>query len=105
MGPIRIRGVAAELQMRRRRLNVYQSSQRWPGKDTAWRFELVGYDRYLVVAAEMRGVPAPELPARSTLTPEQRAALEDRLAIAGLDVFAPRSGVTGDIIQDGDLYI
>jgi hypothetical protein len=105
MTPVRIRRLAAELQMRRRRLDFYQRSQPWRGKDVAWRFELVRYDQHLLVAAEMLEVSAPKLAARSTLAPEQRAALEDRLAVAGLDVFAPRSGVTGDVLEDGDLNI
>lgn len=39
------------------------------------------------------------------LLPEGRAVLEDRLAHAGLDVFAPRAGVTGDVVADGDLIV
>jgi hypothetical protein len=35
MSPIRITRLAAELQMRRRRLNGYQRSGPWPGKDMA----------------------------------------------------------------------
>src|SRR5687767_2717991 len=103
MSPIRIKRLAAELQMRRRRLNVYQSSQPWPGKDKALRSELIRYDRYLLLAAEMLEVASPELADGSTLAPELRAVLEDRLALAGLDVFAPRGGVTGDVLEDGDL--
>ena len=36
--------MAAELQMRRRRLGGYQNGQDWPGKEAALRFELVQYD-------------------------------------------------------------
>ena len=31
--------------------------------------------------------------------------LEDRLAQSGLDVFAPRKSVTGDVLTDGDLSL
>ena len=67
MIPFRIKRLAGELQMRRRRLTVYHGSQTWPGKDAAWRSELMRYDRLLVVAAEMLALTAPELPARRPL--------------------------------------
>ena len=63
MTPIRIRRLASELRMRRR-LDVYGHSARWPGKKPAWRFELVRYDRLLVLAAQMLQVAAPEPPSR-----------------------------------------
>lgn len=90
--------------MRRRRLNAYQRSGPWPGKDIALRSELARYDRFLVMAAEMLQVTAPALLDGDPFPPEARAALEDRLAVAGLDVFAPRNG-TGDVVADGDLWI
>jgi hypothetical protein len=102
---IRFKRLAADLHFRRRRLNAYQRPNTWPGKERAWRSELIFYDRYLVIAAEMLEVPAPELPAHAPLSPELRAALEDRLAMAGLDVYAPKDGVTGDIVDDGDLCL
>ncbi len=71
--------------MRRRRLDVYGHSARRLGKNPAWRFELVRYDRLLVPAAQMLEVPAPEPPSRWPLGAEVRAVLEDRLAVAGLD--------------------
>ncbi|HSH58931.1 MAG TPA: PAS domain-containing protein [Acidimicrobiales bacterium] len=85
MHPIRIRRLAMELRMRRRRLDFYRRSQPWPGKEPAWRSELVRYDRYLVTAAMMLEVPVPELESAQHLTPAARAVLEDRLALAGLD--------------------
>jgi hypothetical protein len=48
MSPLRIRRLSAELRMRRRRLDVYRKAPPWPGKEPAWRFELVRYDRYLI---------------------------------------------------------
>lgn len=41
---IRIGRVAAELKMRRRRLDPYQRSPDWPGKKPAWRWGLSQYD-------------------------------------------------------------
>ncbi len=41
---MRIGRVAAELKVRRRRLDVYQQSSDWPGKEPAWRWELSRYD-------------------------------------------------------------
>jgi hypothetical protein len=46
-------------------------------------------------------VPAPE---ECPLPPAARAVIEDRLAIAGLDVFA-RNGDTGDPFEDDDLVL
>lgn len=103
MSPIRIRRLAAELQVRRRRLDVYQRSDGWPGKDVAWRSELVRYDRFLLIAAEMLEVDAPEAVDGSPLAPEARATLEDRLGAAGLDVFAPPDDSPGEIYVDGGL--
>ncbi len=100
MSPIRIRRLVAELRMRRRRLDVYRPSPPWPGKEPARRFQLIRYDRALVAAAEMVDVPAPEL-TNGPLEPEVRAALEDRLAVAGVDVFGPIEG-TGGLPYDED---
>ena len=80
--------------MRRRRLDVYRKAPPWPGKEPAWRFELARYDRYLIAAAEMLEVPAPS-PPEVPLEPEVRALLEDRLAVAGVDVFGPIEGTNG----------
>jgi hypothetical protein len=103
VGAVRFKRLAEELQMRRRRLTVYQASQPWPGKGTAWRFELAGYDGLLLMAAEMLEVAAPALERGDVLAAEVRAALEDRLAVAGLDVYAVRPGPRGGIVEDGDL--
>ena len=87
--PLRIGRVADELKMRRRRLDAYQRGPDWPGKEPSWRSELSGYDLLLLLAAEMLDVDAPahdDVP----VAPEVRAILEDRLSLAGLDVWAPR---------------
>jgi hypothetical protein len=84
--------------MRRRRLDVYRDSPPWPGKDRTLAFERARYDQMLIAAAEMLDVPIPDEepgPAQP-LPPEVRAALEDRLGEAGLDVFAPRRTTPGD---------
>lgn len=94
---IRIGRVAAELRMRRRRLDAYQRSPEWPGKEPAWRWELSQYDQFLLQAASMLDVAVPEhedLP----LAPEGRAVVEDRLSLAGLDVWLPR------VIRAGGCY-
>jgi len=103
MSAIRIKRIAAELRMRRRRLATYRSSPPWPGKDHTQRFEQIRYDEYLVLAAEILEVPVPGGDAGRQLSPEGRAVLEDRLAHAGLDVMAPARESTGDVLRDGDL--
>ena len=87
--PIRIGRVADELRMRRRRLDAYQRAPDWPGKAPAWRWELSLYDQFLLQAASMLDVALPEHDALP-LAPEARAVPEDRLSVAGLDVWAPR---------------
>ena len=94
---IRIGRVAAELRMRRRRLDAYQRSPDWPGKEPARRWELSEYDHFLLEGASMLDVAVPDhddLP----LAAEVRAIVEDRLAQAGLDVWAPR------VIRAGGCY-
>jgi len=86
--------------MRRRRLDVYRSSPPWPGKDPAWTFELRRYDNQLLVAAEMLEVPGLDAPSGLPLTPEERAVLEDRLAVAGLDVFGDIPRPIGDVFEE-----
>lgn len=83
--------------MRRRRLDVYQGSPDWPGKEPAWRWELSRYDEFLMLAAEMLEITLPEHDG-DLLAPESRAILEDRLSQAGLDVWAPR------VIREGGCY-
>ncbi len=89
--------MAAELRMRRRRLDAYQRSPDWPGKGPAWRSELLQYDRFLLGAASMLDVAVPEHDALP-LVPELRAVVEDRLSQAGLDVWLPR------VIRAGGCY-
>jgi len=89
--------------MRRRRLDVYRNSPPWPGKDRTLGFERARYDQWLLVAAHMLEVPLPDEepgPAQP-LPPEVRAVLEDRLAQAGLDVFAPHSGMVASAPRPG----
>jgi hypothetical protein len=75
--------------MRRRRLDAYQRSPDWPGKAPAWRWERSQYDQFLLQAASMLDVAVPE-PDDLPLAPELRALVEDRLSLAGLDVWLPR---------------
>lgn len=85
--------------MRRRRLDVYRNSPAWPGKDAAWRSELTRYDHCLVAAAlmlEVAGVDPDSVP----FTPEARVVLEDRLAVAGLDVLGDIHRPTGDVLEE-----
>jgi hypothetical protein len=94
---IRIGRLAAELRMRRRRLDAYHRAPEWPGKEPAWRWERSEYDQLLLEAASMLDVTVPGhdgLP----LPPESRAIVEDRLSQAGLDVWAPR------VIRPGGCY-
>jgi len=94
---IRIGRVADELRMRRRRLDAYQRAPDWPGKGPAWRWERWHYDQFLLQAASMLDVAVPDhdgLP----LAPELRAIVEDRLSLAGLDVWLPR------VIRDDGCY-
>jgi hypothetical protein len=86
---MRIGRVAAELKMRRRRLDAYQRGPDWPGKQPAWRSELAAYDWFLMLAASMIEVTVPPNDG-VPMTPEARAVLEDRLSHAGLDVWGPR---------------
>ena len=94
---IRIGRVAEELRMRRRRLDAYQRGPDWPGKAPAWRWERSQYDQFLLQAALMLEVAVPDHDALP-LAPELRAIIEDRLALAGLDVWAPR------VIRGGGCY-
>ena len=94
---MRIGRVAAELKMRRRRLDVYQGSDDWPGKAPAWRWELARDDEFVVLAANMLEIPVPKSDGDS-LAPEVRALLEDRLSHAGVDMWAPR------VIREGGCY-
>ncbi len=85
--------------MRRRRLDVYRNSPAWPGKNIAWRSELARYDHCLTVAAQMLEVPGVATEP-APLTPEARAVLEDRLALAGLDVLGDIPRPIGDVLEE-----
>ncbi len=51
----------------------------------AWELDLYSYDETLVVAADLLDVPVPS-GARDEMGPEARAALEEALAAAGVDL-------------------
>lgn len=89
---VRFKRLADELRIRRRRVTALRNSPPFPGKGPTQAREESQYDHCLVVAARMLEVPVPaEAPSPGRpLSPEARAVLEDRLAHAGLDVFAPR---------------
>ena len=86
----------------RRRLDSYRRSRPWPSKDPAWRSELVRYEHQLILAVETLDLDAPERSTRP-LDPATRAALEDRLALAGLEALAPAHQATGNVAKGGDL--
>ena len=90
--------------MRRRRLTALRTSPPFPGKDRTLAREEAQYDNCLVVAAEMLELPVPDQKPSPgcPLPPEARAVLEDRLAAAGLDVFAPRRREPGDVPGEHD---
>jgi hypothetical protein len=94
---IRIGRVTAELEMRRRRLDAFQRSPDWPGKGPTWRWELSRYDQFLLLSASMLEVAGPEHDG-AMLPHEVRALVEDRLSLAGLDVWSPR------VIREGGCY-
>lgn len=52
-----------------------------------WELVLYGYDDALVTAADLFDIPVPPA-ARDEMGPEDRAALEQALAGAGLDIWA-----------------
>jgi hypothetical protein len=99
--PIRIRRLAWELRVRRRRLLAYVAAPDWPGKGPTFHGEQVAYDRLLLEASRMLEVPAPD---ECPLQPAARAVVEDALAMVGLDVFAPY-GASGDPFEDDDLIL
>jgi hypothetical protein len=70
-------------------LGAYRNGPPWPGKEHTWRSELRLYDGLLLIAAGMLEVPAPQPGPDRLLGDASRAVLEDRLALAGLDVMAP----------------
>ena len=90
-----------ELRVRRRRLDAFAAAPDWPGKGPSLHWEQVRYDQFLLHAAHMLEVPAPD---ECPLPPAVRAVIEDKLSIAGLDVFAP-DRESGDPFEDDDLVL
>ncbi len=103
----RLKRLADELRMRRKRLDAFAYAPEWPGKAPALAREQAQYDGCLLLATRMLELPVPDqepTPGRP-LPPEVRAVLEDRLAHAGLDVFAPRSEMQEDALGEGGLIL
>lgn len=89
-----IDSVAAELRPLRARIEAQRANRHsWPTKEEELEADCDRYDRRLLKAAVMLGVPAPATVGReqAMLSDGDRADLEIRLAGAGLDV---RSGAT-----------
>jgi hypothetical protein len=105
MTNIRISRLAAELRMRRRRLDSYRRSPPWPGKEPAWRAELGAYDYLLLLAAEMLEVDGFDRSADRPLASEARAVLEDRLGHLGLDVHRRDTWTPDEVIEDDGLSL
>ena len=79
--------LTARLRAQRRHLDGYEDkTTAWPTKLEDWAADEVAYDRDLMAAGALLGVPPPRVGDRPHLTPRERAAMEDRLAAAGLDV-------------------
>ena len=76
-----IERLSAELRSLRLRLIRYEQRER-----QAWSAELEAYDRRLLDAAAMLEVEPAAPEAALPLTAEERAALEEHLAAAGLEV-------------------
>ena len=91
-----------ELRVRRRRLDAFAAAPDWPGKGRSLHWEQVRYDQLLLMGAAMLDVPASD---ECPLPPLARAVLEDALAVAGLDVFAPPTPSSGDPFEDDDLVL
>ena len=71
--------LAERLQDLRRRLDAPSDDQ------DVFELDLYSYDESLIVAADLLDVEVPK-GARGEMSAEQRAALEERLAAAGMDV-------------------
>ncbi len=79
--------LALRLQAQRRHLDSYEDkTTAWPTKIEDWWADEVVYDRDLMAAGALLGVPPPRVGDRPHLTPAERATMEERLAEAGLDV-------------------
>ena len=87
-----IESIAAELRPLRARIHAQRANRHtWPTKEEELEADCDRYDRRLLKAAAMLGVEAPSGKGReqSLMTDEDRLALEERLAEAGLDVRVP----------------
>lgn len=62
-----------------------------PTDPDVWELDLYSYDESLVVAADLLDVEVPK-GARDEMSAEQRTAIEERLAAAGLDVRGAAEG-------------
>lgn len=84
-----IESIANELWALRERLEAQRSNpHEWPSKEEEYAADLDRYDRRMIKAAAMLGVPAPR-PRHDggfLLTTDERDHLEDQLAAAGLDL-------------------
>jgi hypothetical protein len=93
---VSIQTISSELKTLRARLDAQRTNTHsWPSKEEELAADLDRYDRRLLKAASMLGVEAP--PARRhdgfLLAEEERRLLEQRLAVAGVDV---RSSAAAD---------
>lgn len=89
-----IETVSLELKSLRARLDAQgANTHSWPTKEEEHAADVDRYDRRLLKAAAMLRIDVP--PARRhdgfLLTDEERGTLEERLAVAGVDVRAPAS--------------
>jgi hypothetical protein len=67
------------------RLRTLRRRLRQPADVDAWELDLYSYDETLVVAADLLDVPVPP-GARDEMGPEARAALEEALTAAGVEL-------------------
>ena len=92
-----IESVAAQLRTLRTRIENQKANQHsWPTKEEELAADIDRYDRRLLKAAAMLQVESPDTRRREQflLSEDDRQALEDRLAQAGLDVLAPADDQT-----------
>ena len=81
MSPVPIERLSSELRSCRLRLIRYEQRAR-----DAWLSDLEAYDRMLLDAAAMLGLPSARSTPAVPLEPDPRAGLEEGLAEAGLEV-------------------
>jgi aminoglycoside phosphotransferase (APT) family kinase protein len=87
-----IENVASQLRTLRTRIDAQKANRHsWPTKEEELAADIDRYDRRLLKAAAMLQVDTPASRRREQflLSEEDRLALEERLAAAGLDVRAP----------------